>query len=58
MTELDRAKTQFFSNVSHELRTPLTLIMAPVEDSLIDQEHPLPARNGSAWSSSDATPVG
>ncbi|HVT42547.1 MAG TPA: ATP-binding protein [Acidimicrobiales bacterium] len=29
--ELDRIKTQFFSNVSHELRTPLALILAPVE---------------------------
>ncbi len=42
LAELDRAKTQFFSNVSHELRTPLTLIMAPAEDSLADEEHPLP----------------
>ncbi len=42
LAELDRAKTQFFSNVSHELRTPLTLIMAPAEDSLADREHPLP----------------
>jgi signal transduction histidine kinase/serine phosphatase RsbU (regulator of sigma subunit)/DNA-binding NarL/FixJ family response regulator len=43
LTELDRAKTQFFSNVSHELRTPLTLIMAPAEDGLLDEQHPLPA---------------
>ena len=29
--ELDRMKTEFFSNVSHELRTPLALILGPAE---------------------------
>ncbi len=43
LTELDRAKTSFFSNVSHELRTPLTLILGPVEDALTSQSALQPA---------------
>jgi len=42
LSELDRAKTAFFSNVSHELRTPLTLILGPIEDALTSQAPPSP----------------
>lgn len=44
LAELDRAKSEFFSNVSHELRTPVTLVLGPLEELLTPGGPRLPAR--------------
>jgi signal transduction histidine kinase/ligand-binding sensor domain-containing protein/DNA-binding response OmpR family regulator len=39
--ELDRLKTQFFTNLSHEFRTPLSLILTPTEHLISGTSDPV-----------------
>ncbi|MGA2539401.1 MAG: HAMP domain-containing sensor histidine kinase [Terracidiphilus sp.] len=45
LAEVDRAKTQFFSNVSHEFRTPLTLMLGPLDEVLSQASERLSPEN-------------
>ena len=44
-SELHQLKLKFFTDVSHELRTPLTLILAPLENLIMQSELPNKLRN-------------
>ncbi|MEO6202371.1 MAG: HAMP domain-containing sensor histidine kinase, partial [Nitrospirales bacterium] len=39
LAELNRAKTEFFSNVSHEFRAPLTLILGSLDEAMNPDTH-------------------
>ena len=49
LQEMDRVKTDFFTNVSHELRTPLTLILGPAELLAAEATSTPTCASGAGW---------